>query len=219
MTSDFVPDLSILPEQQRRLWPELSTVPNSFVLCGGTAIALQLGHRASLDFDFIGRDNFDPDELYAEMPFLSGSKAIQKSASTLSCIVDRGGPVQTSFFGTPGIRLIGASLVARDNGLQIASLVDLAGMKAAVVQKRAEAKDYIDLDAIINQGGIDLPTALSAARELYGRSYNPELTLKSLCYFGDGSLGTLSREIQDRLIQAVRSVELNQLPKLMRGDV
>lgn len=52
MTVLFSPQLGILPPPQRRLWPELSAVPPSFVLYGGTAIALYLGHRPSVDFGF-----------------------------------------------------------------------------------------------------------------------------------------------------------------------
>ncbi len=214
MATEFEPKLSILLDQQRRLWPELKAVPSSFVLFGGTAIALQLAHRASVDFDFIGGEEFDPDQLYADMPFLVGSKPIQKSANTLTCDVDRSGLVQVSFFGTPNLRLIDPPLVASDTGVRIASLIDLAGMKAAVVQKRAEVRDYIDMDAINHQGSIDLATALAAARELYGTAFNPVLTLKSLSYFGDGNLHTLSREIQSRLAAAVQSVDVNQLPTL-----
>jgi hypothetical protein len=183
-----------------------------FVLCGGTAIALQLGHRASLDFDFIAAQEFDPDALYGGVPFLQGSKPVQKSASTLTCIVDRGGPVQVSFFGAPAVRLITSPRQTSDTGLRIASLLDLAAMKAAVVQKRAEAKDYVDMDAIIRDGSIDLPAALSAARELFGAAFNPQLTLKSLCFFEDGNLRSLPREIKDRLAAAVRAVDLDHLP-------
>jgi hypothetical protein len=214
MSKTFEPNLSILSDQQRRLWAELGNVPAPFVLCGGTAIALYLGHRRSVDFDFIAAEEFDPDELYQSAPFLKDSKPIQKSANTLTCVVNRGGPVQVSFFGAPTIRLLKAPQIASDNSLKVASLVDLAGMKAAVVQKRAEAKDYLDLDAIINEGKIDLPMALVAAKAIYGSAFNPELTLKSLCYFGDGNLGTLPREVQDRLAAAVESVDLDKLPDL-----
>jgi hypothetical protein len=131
-------------------------------------------------------------------------------------VVDRNGPVQVSFFGTPSIRLIATPHVAEDNHLRVASLLDLAGMKAAVVQKRAEAKDYIDLDAIIHHTEIDLSTALSAAMALYGPAYNPELTLRSLSYFGDGSLPTLSATIRDRLVKAVAGVDLSRLPPIVR---
>jgi hypothetical protein len=51
MTDDFAPRLDILPKPRRR-WDELSHIPSEFVLYGGTAIALHLGHRRSLDFDF-----------------------------------------------------------------------------------------------------------------------------------------------------------------------
>ena len=48
----FKPCTGILPRVQQQLWPELSaTVAMGFVLYGGTAIALRLGHRPSVDFD------------------------------------------------------------------------------------------------------------------------------------------------------------------------
>lgn len=216
MPLEFAPILSILESAQRRLWDELGNVPEPFVLCGGTAVALQLGHRSSIDFDFVGPHEFDPDDLLRSVSILNGARVSQKSASTLSCIVDCGGPVMVSFFGTPTIQMIEPPHIARDNKLRIASLVDLAAMKAAVVQKRAEAKDYVDLDAIIENTEIDLPTALSAARLLYGPSFNPELTLKSLSYFGDGSLPTLTTEVRERLIKAVAAVDLTHLPPVVR---
>jgi hypothetical protein len=90
-------------------------------------------------------------------------------------------------------------------------------MKAAVVQKRAEAKDYLDIDAIINVGKIDLPTALAAANAIYGSAFNPELTLKSLCYFEDGNLQTLPRNVRDRLTKAVEAVDLHHIPAISRS--
>jgi hypothetical protein len=217
MPPQFRPNLSVLHEPQRRLWDELNSVPSAFVLCGGTAVALHLGHRHSVDFDFISSTEFDPDELPKQMPFLLGTRTVQKSASTLTSIVDRGGPVAVSFFGVPSVRLISLPEVAPDNQLRVASLLDLAAMKAAVVQKRAEAKDYIDVDAIIQSGGVDLPMALAAAQLIYGTSYNPELTLRSLSYFGDGTLPTLPQDVRDRLAIAVGAVNLSQLPAISRA--
>lgn len=213
---EFAPILDILEPPQRKLWDELGEVPCQFVLCGGTAVALQLGHRSSIDFDFVAPDAFDPDEMLEKIAFLRDSKISQKSANTLTCIVERGAPVMVSFFGTPSVQLLEPPHVAQGNHMRIASLLDLSGMKAAVVQKRAEAKDYIDLDAIIENTEIDLPTALSAARELYGSAFNPELTLKSLSYFGDGSLPTLSNEVRERLTRAVTGVDLTHLPPVVR---
>lgn len=59
MPLSFEPRLDILPKSQRELWPDLDAVPSDFVLYGGTALALQLGHRISEDFDFFSSTGFD----------------------------------------------------------------------------------------------------------------------------------------------------------------
>ncbi len=214
MASDFEPNLAILQASQKRLWGEFIDVPSSFVLCGGTAVALHLGHRTSVDFDFFSSQAFDPDTLYETTSFLNESKVLQKAVNTLTCLIDRGGPVQVSFFGVPRIQPIQSPSRAPGNGLRVASLLDLAGMKAAVVQKRAEAKDYIDIDAILSCEGLDLPQALAAGMRIYGASFNPQNALKALSYYEDGNLDTLSQDIKDRLAAAVKEVDLNRLPEL-----
>jgi hypothetical protein len=218
MTADFAPRLDILPLPQRRLWDELSTVPGEFVLYGGTAIALHLGHRESVDFDFFGNKPLDPAKLVPAIPFLADAIVTQREPNTFSCTVDRGGVVKLSFFGLPGIPRLASPLIAPDNGLRVAALLDLAGTKASVVQMRAEAKDYIDIDALLTDGRIDLPTALAAARAIYGAQFNPQSTLKALCYFDDGNLRRLSQPIKDRLVKAVCAVDLDCLPMLAASD-
>lgn len=215
MPDPFSPRLDILPPSQRRLWDELAGIPPEFVLYGGTAIALQLGHRTSVDFDFFGSQPLDPDKLTLAIPFLAGATITQRQPNTLGCFVDRGGPVNLSFFGVPALPRLRPPLVASDNGLQIASLLDLAGTKASVVQMRAEAKDYIDIDAILTDGRIDLPTALASALALYGAQFNPQVTLKALCYFADGNVGTLSAETKERLSRAASAVDLDRLPVIV----
>ena len=184
----------------------------------GLAIdARRQGHRQSIDFDFFGSSAFDPAQLYSSMPLLNGSTVLQQAANTLTCRVERGGPVIVSFFGVPSLRRVAAPLIAEDNRLPVASLLDLAGMKAAVVQQRAEAKDYIDLHALL-AAGIDLPMALAAARIIYGERFNPQLTLKALSYFGDGDLPSLPPGVQERIIVAVKSTDLDRLPMLPGDD-
>ena len=212
MTAAFAPRLDILPLPQRRLWDELAAVPKEFVLYGGTAIALHLGHRESVDFDFFGNKPLDPTLLVPAVPFLADAIVTQREPDTFSCIVDRGGEVKLSFFGLPNIPRLLAPLVAPDNNLKVASLLDLAGMKASVVQVRAEAKDYIDFYNILADGRIDLLHALAAAAAIYGRPFNPQNTLKALSYFKDGNLSQLPRQVQDRLATAARDLDLDRLP-------
>jgi hypothetical protein len=210
----FVPRLDILPAAQQRLWTELNEVPPEFVLYGGTAIALHLGHRESIDFDFFGNKTFDPAKLMPKLPFMASAQITQREPSTLTGTVDRDGLVKVSFFGVPNILRLLPPHVAEDNGLKVASLLDLAGTKVSVVQARAEARDYIDIDAIMRNGDVDLPTALAAGQAIYGSEFNPQITLKALSFFGEGNLRNLPEDMKSRLAAAAREVDLDRLPKI-----
>ncbi|HZQ54838.1 MAG TPA: nucleotidyl transferase AbiEii/AbiGii toxin family protein [Bryobacteraceae bacterium] len=207
----FSPNLHILPAPQRALWAELGETPHNFTLYGGTALALRLGHRASADFDFFSNASFDPDDLARSIPYLRDAERVQLGPNTLTCRVERGGPVLVSFFGGLGLGQVAAPGQAGDTSLHVASLLDLAGTKAAVVQKRAEAKDYIDIDAVL-QYGVDLSTVLAAGAVVYGRKFNPLITLKALSFFDD--VPTLPHDLRARLARAVEAVDVTQLPVL-----
>jgi len=211
----FTPQFEILPTTQKTLWPELAEVPNHFVLYGGTGLALRLGHRQSVDFDFFSSELVDPGELLRSLTFLKSAKIIQNVSQTLTVIVDREGPVKLSFFGSVGLGRVGTPEKTPDGVLQVASLLDLAGTKAAVVAQRAESKDYIDILALIN-GGTSLLSAMAAARAIYGDQYNPMLTVKSLTYFGDGDLHKLTSRQKTQLIDCATAhwPELPTLPRL-----
>jgi len=216
----FTPNLSTLPTAQRALWRELEATPDHFTLYGGTALALYLGHRTSVDFDFFSNATFDPDDLAKNVPYLKDAERIQVAPNTLSCRVDRDGPVLVSFFGDLNLGQVGGREQVEGMKLYVAALLDIAGTKAAVVQKRAEAKDYLDIDALLRHG-IDLPTILAAGAVVYGRQFNPLVTVKALSYFDD--LPGLPAEVRTRLTAAVAAVDVTRLPALTayskrRGD-
>jgi len=209
----FSPKLNILPEPQRALWKELAATPKQFVLYGGTALALRLGHRVSEDFDFFTNRTFEPRDLLERIPFLHGGKVTLHRENTLTCVLDRNGPVPVSFFGGLGLNRVSDPDPARDNGLQIASLLDVAGCKMAVVQRRAEAKDYRDIAALLEHG-VSLYMALAAAKAIYGGRFEPSATIRALTYFADGDLPRLSSLTQNALQSAAKSVQLDKLPRL-----
>src|SRR5258708_2560903 len=90
---------------------------------------------------------------------------------------------------------------ADDNGVQVASLLDVAGRKMAVVQTRAEGKDYRDIAALL-ENGIGLPKALAAAKAIYADQFEPRTTLRALTYFTDGDLPSLPASLQHALRRA-----------------
>jgi Nucleotidyl transferase AbiEii toxin, Type IV TA system len=209
----LIPRLDILPPPQRALWPELTGIPPGFVLYGGTALALRLGHRTSEDFDFFSNESFRPDDLERRVHLLIGAPRLQSSPNTLVTLVDRNGPVKLSFFGGLSLRRVHDPDPIEENGLLVASLLDLAATKVKVVQDRAEAKDYIDLSRLLEEG-IELSQALGAAQAVYGDSFNPLLSLKALAYFDDGDLRALPERVRSKLIQGVQRVNPDRIPFL-----
>jgi len=207
----FTSNLSILPEPQRQLWSELKATPKAFVLYEGTALALRLGHRQSQDFDFFSNQPFHPDSLRDRIPYLKNAEMTQFQDNTLTALVDRNGPVKLSFFGSLGIKRAQDPDIAEENGIQVASLLDLLASKLKTVQSRAQAKDYRDILATFD-AGLCLAEGLAAAAAIYGENFNGVLSLKALTYFEDGDLPSLTPTIQKRLLAAATSVNLKGLP-------
>lgn len=211
------PRLERLTEGQKNLWPELAHTPNDFTMFGGIALSVRFGHRHTSDFDFFSRSEFDPQELYAGIPYLRDAEVLQISPNTLICSIDRGEPVKVSFFGLPDFGWVGEPEIVEGLGIKVSPLLELAGTKVSVVQKRAVARDYLDLDLLLNEGGVSLTDALVAGRILYGRLFNPHVALKALAFFGDGDLRALPGDLRDRLAEATRRVDLESLAEQIEG--
>jgi hypothetical protein len=203
--------LEVLPVAQRKLWDELGATPEEFVLYGGTAIALRLGHRQSVDFDFFALEKIDPEKLLRTVSYLERAVVQQFEPQTLACRVKRGQPVSVSFFGLPGLRRIAAPELISRPGVKLASLIDLAATKMTVVTRRARAKDYIDVHALVGQAGIELVDALAAASVIYGEQFSPLASLKALTYFGEPELAVLPASMKRDLEASVRKVDLTKV--------
>jgi Nucleotidyl transferase AbiEii toxin, Type IV TA system len=209
----LVPKLNILPESQQLLWKLLGSTPQDFVLYGGTALALRLGHRQSVDFDFFSSRTFQPMVLARSIPYLNGQTITQQAADTLSCeVLTAGGPVKISFFGGISLGQIEAPDIVESNGVAVASLTDIFGMKCGTVPQRNETKDYLDIHALI-QAGINLSRGMASAAAIYGNQYNPLLSLQALMYFKDLP-EPLPEKVKEDLVSAVKSVSLENLPTI-----
>lgn len=214
MTLRFSPRLEILPAPQRKLWPELSETPADFALYGGTAIALRLAHRQSADFDFFSLETFEPGALLNRIPYLRGAALRQASPNTLSVNVDRGGTVRLSYFGGLGLGQVAPTEDVEGPGFKVASLIDLAGMKAAVLPQRVALRDYLDIHALLTQAKIPLPEMLAAATVIYGSQFNPLVSLKAITYHNDFTPAQLPKGVRDDLLKAAKATNVGNLPTL-----
>ncbi len=206
----FEPRLDMLSLAQRRVWPHLGELPLEFVLYGGTAIALRLGHRQSLDFDLFAGRRFAPGDLVREVPLLRTAPVVRTAPDTLIVTLDR---VRVSLFGV-AIGAIASPEVTPDIGLAVASLADLAATKAKTLLDRAEAKDYLDLDALLRTG-LPLADILGYARAVFGQLLDPLLVLKAVTYFEDEEVRDLPEDVKARLRRSaagVRSIPSIEAP-------
>lgn len=212
------PRFEVLPAAQRHLWPNLAPARRlSYVLYGGTAVALHLGHRQSVDFDFFRSPRLDKVELRKEFSFIPDASILQDSIDTL--VVSAGtphGPVKVSFFGGVGLGRVNEPLRTCDGTLLVASLDDLLATKLKTILDRAEARDYKDIADML-RAGIALPHALSAFQQMFGGE--PATVLRAIGYFDDGNLPTLGEADRSRLREARDLVR--DLPSvwISRGDL
>ena len=84
----FKPRLEVLPPAQQNFWREHPNIPYHFVLYGGTAIALRLGHRSSEDFDFFSSEQFAVASLLDALSFSRDAEILQAAANTVSLRID-----------------------------------------------------------------------------------------------------------------------------------
>ena len=217
MMEQFAPHLEMLPPGQRALLPELAPLAGlGFVLYGGTAIALQIGHRTSIDFDFFTDQPLDKRTLTQAPGFVERAMVIQDAPDTLSLIVPTGeaasAPVNVSFFGGRQFGRIGTPRLTNDQLLVVASLDDLMATKLKVLLQRVESKDYVDIAALIARG-VDLARGLAGTRRLYGNQFQPNEALKALTYFEGGDMHLLTNEAREILMsEAERVTEIPQVP-------
>jgi Nucleotidyl transferase AbiEii toxin, Type IV TA system len=212
MPLSFDPQLAVLPSAQKELWPQLAAARTlSFVLYGGTAVALYLGHRISLDFDFFCAEPLDKMRLTAEFGFLSDAETIQEDPQTLVVAVNVGdGSVKVSFFGTINIGHANPPLLTADGVLLVASLEDLMATKLKAILDRVEAKDYADIAAML-AAGVSLERGLAACRAMYGK--DAALALRTLGYFKGGDLESLPQK--DRKVLQTARDRVTEIPEML----
>ncbi len=169
----------ILDKKRLTILPTLKPLKADFYLAGGTALALQLGHRDSIDFDFFCFDSFDTASLYERLRIIFSSHKIlktQEEKNTLGLLVDG---VKMSFMTYQYKPL---KMPINEEFLKLASLEDIACMKLSAVLSRSTNKDYIDLFFIAQEIGYKKMLGLFEKKH---KDIDINLVRKSLVYFDD----------------------------------
>lgn len=174
-------DLGILDKSRQDLLQKLLPFTKEFILGGGTALALQLTHRLSFDFDFFALSPI-PQKLLEK---------ISQAVAVANIAVDT--PDELTFFTTENIKVTFLSYpfkphfnpIEAENGLFIFPIQEIALQKAYTIGRRGEYRDYFDLYTILKAGYIKLEEIIDKAKNVYGGAFDEKMFLQQLVYFGD----------------------------------
>jgi Nucleotidyl transferase AbiEii toxin, Type IV TA system len=169
---------TILSANQQKMLPFLETFHREYYLVGGTAIALQLGHRESIDFDMFKQGTVHKNKIITKLKAFGWDyHLIYADTDSFHILVE---DVKLTFFNYP----FHVPTATRFGKIKMPNLLHLAAMKAYALGRRAKWKDYVDLYFIMNQR-ITLNTISDTASTLFGGMFSAKLFKQQLAYFAD----------------------------------
>jgi len=173
--------IEALTKPAKELFPKLSELKESFYLAGGTALALQIGHRVSVDFDLFSPDPIEKillsrvESVYEGMPI----EIFVNNSHEFTLLIQG---VKHTFlhYPFPVIRPF-----EENHPLPLLSAKEILATKAYTIGRRGAFKDYVDLYIGISMGISSLQEIINLAREKYGNVFNDRLFLEQTVYLDD----------------------------------
>lgn len=172
--------LEAITSGQKRIFKKLKNFPG-YYLVGGTALALQIGHRVSVDFDFFSKEEIPislllkVEEIFKEFK----KEIIVNNPEQLTVKVDG---INLTFVKYPFPLIFG---LKEYKGIKMLCVKEIAATKAYVLGRRATMKDYVDLYLILKNKYISLEKLIKICQKKYGESFEPRLFLEQLIFMSD----------------------------------
>lgn len=173
--------LDLLDQDRQEVFKKLKAFKKDFILAGGTAIMLQIGHRRSLDFDCFIEQNLPINiDRKAKYVFSKYILPIYKSREQLTFKTNNS--VEVTFVSHPYKPL---QKPLETDSISIFHLDDLVANKAYTIGRRGAWRDYLDLFFFLKRSIYDLKTIIKLAQKKFQNEFNPKLFLEQLVYFDD----------------------------------
>ena len=170
----------ILTKKQKELLPLVKKFQSDFGLAGGTAIALQIGHRESLDFDLFSREQFDNLELRKKITQdgYKINRVLRDQTDDYTVLIKN---VQFTFFHYPFPIKFKEKF---EEIIKVPDLLTLGAMKAYALGRRPKWKDYVDLYFILKDF-YNLQDLAEKAKKIFKEEFNEKIFRNQLAYFED----------------------------------
>lgn len=199
-------NLEVLTKEGKDIFPMFGKFED-FYLAGGTALALQIGHRISVDFDFFSEKEISKN-LLAKVKRVFEGKTIIPSVNNPDELTIFVNDIKTTFLFYPFT--VKNSLIDF-NGLKLLSPKEIAATKAYTIGRRGTLKDYVDLYFIISEKISSLDEIMDMAKNKFGNEFNDRLFLEQLVYFND---------IEETEIKFIKKqITKNDLEKFFKSEV
>lgn len=189
----------ILSKEQHALLPLVKRLDKDFGLVGGTAVALYIGHRRSIDFDLFSTKEFNNEDIRKKIAMSHKiERVVRDEKDEYSVVV---GGVKFTFLYYP------FKIKFTENFsdiIHLPPLCVLSAMKAYALGRRAKWKDYVDLYFII-RNHCKLRDIIGTAKKTFAGEFNEKIFRSQLCYFDDIDY---SEEVQYVKGRAVKDTEV-----------
>lgn len=179
-----------------------------YYLAGGTALALHLGHRTSIDLDFFTESEVEEMTIVDHLRMAGNLRLDQMGKGTIVGNLD---DVRISFFKYP-YRLLDSLI--EWNGLNVASVQDIALMKMVAIFQRGSIKDFIDLFFIAREFKPIDALIPELSIKYVGVQFNINHILRSVCYFEDAENEPMPNMIAACDWQEVKQYFVNEVKRL-----
>lgn len=202
--------LKTLVPETRRVLEAIAKEPriDDFYLAGGTALALQIGHRESIDLDFFSATDFKRDEIKTALAALGQYRLINEEEGTLDGSLDG---VKLSFLRYEYPMLF--PLIPFE-GIHLADIRDIACMKLDAVSSRGSKKDFIDIFFLLKQ--FPMNELIGFFEKKYSHiQYNKLHILKSLTYFSEAEDEPFPKMLVDVSWEDVKETMRSETKKLV----
>lgn len=168
----------ILSPAQERLLPLVEKFQRSFYLAGGTAIAMHLGHRRSIDFDLFSNKEFRNADIRKKLVDFGRIEHVMVDRKGEYTVVIKGVKLTFLFYDFK------IDATKRFGDIKLPDVVTLAAMKAYALGRRAKWKDYADLYFIL-QNGYSLENICRQAGKIFKVEFNEKIFREQLSFFED----------------------------------
>lgn len=173
-----------LPKNTHELLKKLCKIARSrkLILAGGTGLALQLGHRISVDLDFFTLKKFSTEKVFQELKQLGLKPDVQNESEGSLTVIADGTKLSIFHYTYPF-----TEMMKEADSIPVAGVIDIASMKIIAISQRGAKRDFVDLYYILQTTPFWKIAENMIERFGKGR-INPVHIGKSLVFFNDADV-------------------------------